>query len=266
MSEDNIKAEVERLASDATLPVDKAWMEASLEQHPYFPVPLLLYLQRTENIDDAERKQLLERLALMCPDRASLHALLDSEGSYLRDFYPPEEPAAELDTTDAIDVFLDNFAGGTNKREVDSLTQLIFNPTPEYADILAFEDEKKRKAGGAKSEPVSESAEDALISRFIDSSRKREQSAPEMGVIQPQIGEAEKAEMEAVSVAPVEEAEQGTFSESLAKIYIRQHKYSKALEIISGISLNFPEKSIYFADQIRFLRKLVENEKLKNKK
>jgi len=54
-------------------------------------------------------------------------------------------------------------------------------------------------------------------------------------------------------------------SESLAKMYISRHKYSKALEIIESINLNFPEKSIYFADQIRFLRKLVLIETLKNK-
>jgi hypothetical protein len=54
-------------------------------------------------------------------------------------------------------------------------------------------------------------------------------------------------------------------SESLAKVYIARGKYLKALEIIESINLNFPEKSIYFADQIRFLRKLVLNETLKNK-
>ena len=55
-------------------------------------------------------------------------------------------------------------------------------------------------------------------------------------------------------------------SESLAKIYIKQRKYSKALEIIKTISLKFPEKSIYFADQIRFLQKLIKTETIKNNK
>ena len=52
-------------------------------------------------------------------------------------------------------------------------------------------------------------------------------------------------------------------SESLAKMYIQRRNYAKALEIIENINLNFPEKSIYFADQIRFLRKLVLNEQTK---
>ena len=49
------------------------------------------------------------------------------------------------------------------------------------------------------------------------------------------------------------------FTETLARIYIKQKKYDRALEIIRSLYLNYPEKSIYFADQIRFLEKLVRN-------
>ena len=54
-------------------------------------------------------------------------------------------------------------------------------------------------------------------------------------------------------------------SESLAKIYIKRRRYEKAYEIIHTLSLNFPEKSIYFADQLRFLKKLILNNNLKQK-
>ncbi len=45
---------------------------------------------------------------------------------------------------------------------------------------------------------------------------------------------------------------------------IKNHDYQGALEIIQGLILNNPEKSIYFADQIRFLKKLIVNEARKN--
>ena len=46
---------------------------------------------------------------------------------------------------------------------------------------------------------------------------------------------------------------------TLAKIYIRQQRYEKALEIMRKVSMNNPKKSAYFADQIRFLQKLIIN-------
>ena len=53
--------------------------------------------------------------------------------------------------------------------------------------------------------------------------------------------------------------EQGIFTETMARIYIKQGNYSKALEIIRQLSLENPKKNVYFADQIRFLEKLIIN-------
>lgn len=44
---------------------------------------------------------------------------------------------------------------------------------------------------------------------------------------------------------------------------ILERKYEEALEIIERQNLNNKEKNIYFADQIRFLRKLIELKKTK---
>ena len=60
-----------------------------------------------------------------------------------------------------------------------------------------------------------------------------------------------------------EELDESCFTETLAKIYIKQHRYEKALEIIKKLSLNYPKKNAYFADQIRFLEKLIINAKSK---
>jgi hypothetical protein len=55
------------------------------------------------------------------------------------------------------------------------------------------------------------------------------------------------------------EGEEGYFTETLARIYIKQGNYSKALEIIRQLSLDNPKKNAYFADQMRFLEKLIIN-------
>jgi predicted Zn-dependent protease len=62
-----------------------------------------------------------------------------------------------------------------------------------------------------------------------------------------------------------ESSDEGYFTETLARIYIKQGRYSKALEIIQRLSLQYPKKNAYFADQIRFLQKLIINNN-KNKR
>ena len=80
------------------------------------------------------------------------------------------------------------------------------------------------------------------------------------------LGEKEKAEIAEETIDNPTKTDDSMLSERLAKMYIARHKYSQALEIIKGLSLKYPEKSIYFADQIRFLAKLVLNETLNDKK
>ena len=58
-------------------------------------------------------------------------------------------------------------------------------------------------------------------------------------------------------------AENSFFTETLANIYIKQGKYDKALEIIKRLCLEYPNKNRYFADQIRFLEKIIKYTKRK---
>jgi len=50
-------------------------------------------------------------------------------------------------------------------------------------------------------------------------------------------------------------------SEDIAKKLISERKYSEAIEILRALNLNNPKKSVYFADQIRFLEKIITNSK-----
>ena len=50
-------------------------------------------------------------------------------------------------------------------------------------------------------------------------------------------------------------------SEINAKKLIIEHKYKEAIEILRALNLNNPKKSVYFADQFRFLEKVIANSK-----
>ncbi len=72
-----------------------------------------------------------------------------------------------------------------------------------------------------------------------------------------------RQELSPEAVASGGELDDSYFTETLAKIYIRQHRYEKALEIIKKLSLKYPKKSAYFADQIRDVEQMIINAKSK---
>ena len=55
-----------------------------------------------------------------------------------------------------------------------------------------------------------------------------------------------------------EDDQQCLMTETLARIYLEQNNYDKAIKAYKILSLNYPEKSSLFADQIKAIRKLLD--------
>ena len=261
------------LLRDKSARIDEALVERLGEKYPFFTLPAVELLKREgRTLDAGVRARLMERLALNAHDRESLMLLTDSDREAWLHFYPDETPK-EVTTDDAIATFLETY-GHSTPQEDALLEKLIFNPTPDYSTILAKEEEESLPPAV---EP-GDNSQDALINAFILKSKTEgEHLMPESATRPVPVGADDEHLVPAVEVKrpeppsemspedhPKEVAERtddSSLRESLAKIYIKQHRYDKAFEIISSLSLNNPKKSVYFADQLRFLRKLMLNSK-----
>jgi len=248
--------DIKRIAADEKAKVTREWMEQAMEAAPFSVLPALLFLKHNGVKGNEE---VLEKLAINFPDRHALSLMLGEDAGKLGDFYPPEALPETPDTVTTIDRFLDNY-GKTSPNEVEAISRAIFNPMPDYADVLAAQE--KEEGGMTLSDGDSQ---DELINQFIAEQMELGKEAAKAPVATP-IDEEEKAEIAQDVIEEPTQNDDSMLSESLAKMYISRHKYSQALEIIKRLSLKYPEKSIYFADQIRFLTKLVLNETLNNNK
>ncbi len=259
------------LINDDPAGVTPEMVDSIAREYPFFTLPALMLLKRDNKhpfLSDELRDRYMAMLVLNAGDPETMMALVDHDSDKWLNFYPAERVDAPT-TEDAIDVFLNNYGSGS-ERENDILEKLIFNPTPDYAEMLAKEAVDEHAATAS---PAAEGDETLnRINAFIASRRGDEaiDRLPEEVPIEPPSPAVEPApEKPLEAPAPKPEPHhpvpdfnsRSSLSESLAKIYIKQKKYEKAREIIHNLSVNHPGKSNFYNDQLRFLDKLILNQK-----
>ena len=227
-----------------------------LERYPYFQTARLLYLRNLYEVQDERYEDELVQHALWLNDRKMLF------DQTVRKRYE-QEP-----TTEQMPAKLEN---ESSSERTMSLIDAFLATCP--AENVPAELEVAEQC------PVYVLEEDAANTRdaqmkgqeLIDSFIASAEASACASVDGREVKEAEpveevphgKEEQEAVTAVPQNGEEEDCFTETLAKIYVKQQRYEKALEIIKKLSLNYPKKNAYFADQIRFLEKLIINNKSK---
>ena len=216
-----------------------------IDRYPYYQVARLLLLRSMHDTQDPDFSKELRRTALYLPSRAILYQYIEAdrlrkEFERIKIEKPEVEPDADQ-PQDLIDEFL-------TKQPVEEKTPLrrrrpVVDAASDYVEYML-----QIEADSAQDEATSSAPSfgQTNIDEFLDQGKLSINEHPEE--------ELQKPNLENASVENKE-----VMTETLARIYIKQGKYDSAIEIIRRLSLKYPKKNRYFADQIRFLEKLIVN-------
>jgi len=226
-----------------------------LALYPYYQPARILLLQNLFLLHDPTFDDELRRAAVYISDRHILFKLVEDAHYQLI----PEQKKAEKQSITI------NVETTTEEDRTTSLIDTFLEQIPEEEDTTQ-ETEGRRK-------PTPADATVDYVAYLLESeSKQNEDITPQLrgqeliddfiynegGKITLQ-DETEYEPEENEHNEAAENEDTGYFTETLARIYIKQGRYSKALEIIRRLNLVYPKKNRYFADQIRFLEKLIIN-------
>ena len=230
-------------------------LRSLLALYPYFQTARLLMLQNLYLLHDPSFDQELRQAAIYITDRKVLFQMIEAAHYQLKVQNTQPELVDRLDADDRdsrtlslIDDFLDSLPKDESQQEKKGKRK----PTPADAavDYVAYLLESESDEDREQAAEVPQLIGQSLIDSFINNDK---------GKIVLNENPTLKPDLDADTVDRQKEGEEGYFTETLARIYIKQGNYSKALEIIQQLSLDNPKKNAYFADQMRFLEKLIIN-------
>ena len=233
-------------------------LRSLLAMYPYYQTARLLMLQNLYLLHDPTFDEELRRAAIYITDRKTIFNLVEA-GHYKIHSRNSVHASSETDnevpadnpenrTISLIDRFLDTLPVVDEQASGKSKSKRKPTPADAVVDYVAYLLETEEENQNQVEQPSMRGQD--LIDNFINNEGRKIELKENLE-FSPQLEEEE--------IIAENSTDEGYFTETLARIYIKQGRYSKALEIIKRLNLIYPKKNAYFADQIRFLEKLIIN-------
>lgn len=228
-------------------------LRALLALYPYYQTARLLMLQNLYLLHDPTFDEELRRAAIYVTDRKVIFQMVEAAHYQIKKetatSHPHFEPNTDR-TSDLIDSFLGTIPMEAKEEEEKKAKKRKPTPADAAVDYVSYLMETEDKGESEKpSRTIS------LIDDFMEDGGFKlpkvdasEEYKPEY---KPQLEEENNNEEQADN--------SGVFTETLARIYIKQGKYERALQIIQRLDRQHPQKFGYYKDQMRFLEKLIMN-------
>lgn len=263
--------------------IDISCFEKLVIEYPAFTIARIALLKRMQTAHDIRFASAIQNSVSLISDRDQLFCFLADRHLGWNEVYEltkqkteiiEEKPMSTLDALSLIDSFLNK---ETPIVSASDENKAVCTKAVADSSIEELELEKEVQASYAALNYVNELLSDDspkeesdnplehqdLIDRFISFSDSEDRFRSSISSVKQDsefLDEYPLDEMDEETEITVQEpSEDDLLTESLAKIYIKQKRYEKALEIIKSLSLKYPKKSVYFADQIRYLELLIAN-------
>lgn len=253
---------------------------ALLDDYPCFTIARTLYLKNLLVTNDLRFSKELIRTAISVPDRRRLYYFIEDK-AMPEPVYSHEKELSSGEGFSIIDRFLHSTSTDTDSEELSAfddesniqtlgVESLNTDDEPSHSLVqqessfsLDYVSYLNQTMPASDASPQVSMPGQELIDAFLEQESDVENKTDRLqtmtgkskdGDALTDIGDDTSEEMLSVNDLP-----EDTFTETLAKIYLKQKRYDHALEIFKSLSLKYPEKNVYFADQIRFLEKLIIN-------
>jgi len=219
-----------------------------IERQPWCPTWRLLYLIALGNVHSTKLPEELKKAAVWLPNRMKMFSLVNNgEYDWIELMKQLERKSAEQ--TDNGDSFalVDKYLSQMHVSTEEGTASYDLSSIASSGAAYDFDD-----AVPSESEQAALDEQDVLIDSFL--------RAEETGTLfVPQPPETVSATDSDESLSKIHE--KAFLTESLAKIYIRQHKYDQALTILRQLNEKYAGPNSYYTDQIRFIELIQKYQK-----
>jgi hypothetical protein len=226
-----------------------AELKSIVDEFPYFQSARALYLKGLKNQDSFKYNSELKITAAYTTDRTILFDFITS-----RDFNETEEEIhTQIIKEEKTEII-----------EEEKVQEVITISSP--IEIIEAELEVGKPITFSDTENFSFNQWLQLSSKkpIIRTEKIEEKTSGNLGIIEkfirnnPKIEPLAKDKSVSISVAK-NKHDSSLMTETLAKVYLEQKKYENAMQAYRILSLKYPEKSGFFADQIKRIQILQKN-------
>ncbi len=262
----------------AITPIQAAELENLLAEFPFLQNARALYLKALYNQDSYRYNNELKKTAAYTTDRSVLFEFITSENfrSLQKDYFDREQLAIQeisITTVEEIKTI-------TAPPEKDKLEESIIRTIKgaENAEKNNVKTEETAKANLSIGTPIPfQKNEKHSFSEWLQLSsikhinREQEENKKPAGGLDTKLEIIDRFIESNPKITPVKSTatpasvdinssdNSSLMTETLAKVYLEQKKYTKAIQAYEILILKYPEKSVFFADRISDIKILQQN-------